>query len=70
MDPVVISILPGVCMQKGKCKKDVPKSFIEETKENVNGYPLYRRRDDGTTITKRINGEFVYVTNQFIVQFI
>lgn len=58
-----------VCMQKGKCKKDFPKSFIEETKENVNGYPLYRRRDNGTTITKRINGEFVYVTNQFIVPY-
>ena len=31
-----------ICMEDGKCKKDFPKSFIEETKENVNGYPLYR----------------------------
>jgi len=59
----------SVCMQDGKCKKDFPKSFIEETKENVNGYPLYRRRDNGTTLTKRINGEYVDVTNQFIVPY-
>lgn len=31
-----------VCMQDGKCKKVFPKSFIGETKENENGYPLYR----------------------------
>jgi hypothetical protein len=58
-----------VCMEEGKGKKDFPKSFIEETKENVDGYPRYRRRDNGRAISKRINGEFVDVTNQFIVPY-
>jgi len=58
-----------ICMEDEKCKKDFPKSFIEETKENVDGYPLYRRRDNGQTISKRVNGEYVDVTNQFIVPY-
>jgi hypothetical protein len=42
-----------VCMADGKCTKHFPKSFCEETKENVNGYPEYRRRNDGRTVTVR-----------------
>jgi len=42
---------------------------MEETKENVNGYPPYRRRDNGKIIPKRVNGEYVDVTNQFIVPY-
>lgn len=60
---------PRICMEDGKCKKEFPKSFNEETKENVNAYPLYRQRDNGRTITKRIKGEYVDITNQFIVPY-
>ncbi|XP_035204942.1 uncharacterized protein LOC118179893 [Stegodyphus dumicola] len=38
------------CMSDGVCSKGFPKPFQAETKENVNGYPLYRRRDDGNFI--------------------
>jgi hypothetical protein len=39
-----------VCMQ---CKKNCPKPFREETVENVNGYPAYRRRNNGRTLQIR-----------------
>ena len=42
------------CMDNGECTKGYPKVFIPETQANVDGYPLYRRRD---------NGQGVYVKN-------
>lgn len=41
------------CMQEQKCIKNYPKDFQEETNLNVNGYPMYRRRDNGATMTVR-----------------
>ena len=38
----------SVCMRDGKCIKDCPKQFNEFTCESLNGYPLYRRCDNGT----------------------
>ncbi|KAH0682869.1 hypothetical protein KY289_020621 [Solanum tuberosum] len=35
------------CMQKGKCTKHFPKKFLPSTSLDEEGYPLYRRRDDG-----------------------
>eukprot|EP00794_Sanderia_malayensis_P016377 gene16377-biopygen12068 len=32
-------------MQDGKCKRKFPKDLAQQTEFNVNGYPLYRRRD-------------------------
>ena len=34
------------CMVDGKCSKDFPKPFQEETIQNCNGYPKYRRRNN------------------------
>ncbi|XP_074295820.1 uncharacterized protein LOC141623611 isoform X1 [Silene latifolia] len=31
----------------GRCKYNYPKSFTDETTNNSEGYPVYRRRDDG-----------------------
>ena len=39
-----------VFMVDGTCTKGYPKQFSDVTIENVNGYPCYRRRDDGRTI--------------------
>ena len=36
----------SVCMENGTCKKKFPKEFREQTNENVNGYPAYRRRNN------------------------
>ena len=38
------------CMDQNKCTKDYPKAFVEETQENVDGYPLYRRRESSTFV--------------------
>lgn len=41
------------CLVNGKCSKYYPKDFREETVLNADGYPFYRRRNDGRTILKR-----------------
>jgi hypothetical protein len=38
------------CMEEGKCKKQYPRKFQSETVMDVNGYPIYRRRNTGNTI--------------------
>ena len=35
------------CMTDGHCSKNYPKDFVEHTRENEDGYPEYRRRDNG-----------------------
>jgi hypothetical protein len=35
------------CMENGKCTKDFPKKFQDETRMEKEGYPQYRRPDDG-----------------------
>lgn len=37
--------LNSACMENGECKKKFPKGFNETTKQNVNGYPVYQRRE-------------------------
>lgn len=59
----------SVCMENGKCKKEFPKSFTAETKENMNGYPLYKRRNNEQTSLKIVRGNEVLVDNSFIVPY-
>lgn len=40
------------CMKKGKCSKHFPRDFTNETHLDENGYPVYRRRDDGNFVQK------------------
>ncbi|XP_058123126.1 uncharacterized protein LOC131285214 [Anopheles ziemanni] len=43
------------CMKDGVCSKRYPKSFRDQTHATENGYPGYRRRDNGrTVIVKRV----------------
>ena len=44
---------PGApCMADGMCTKEFPKAFQEETVLNSDGYPLYRRPNNGRNIEK------------------
>lgn len=43
------------CMVDGVCSKRFPKDFLDETRE-TDGYPEYRRRDDGRTFAKAVPG--------------
>ncbi|XP_057310488.1 uncharacterized protein LOC130648452 [Hydractinia symbiolongicarpus] len=55
----------SVCMVDGKCSKEFPKDFSNSTVSNRNGYPKYRRRDNGRTITIR-NSD---IDNRWIVPY-
>ena len=58
------------CMENGICTKDYPKKFREETVFSENGYPCYRRTNDGKTIEiKRSNGKRFIVDNRNIVPY-
>ncbi len=59
---------PCMLEDKGivKCSKEFPKTFCESTDLNVNGYPIYRRRDDGRKIIKRGGHE---MDNRWVVPY-
>ncbi|XP_022032029.1 uncharacterized protein LOC110933099 [Helianthus annuus] len=40
------------CMVDKQCSKGFPKRFQDTTTIDANGFPLYRRRDDGATVVK------------------
>ncbi|XP_035838142.1 uncharacterized protein LOC110883025 [Helianthus annuus] len=40
------------CMVDNRCSKKFPKKFINETITDAEGFPVYRRRDNGNTIIK------------------
>lgn len=40
------------CMQNGKCTKYFPRNFVESTTIDEEGYPIYRKRNDGRSIIK------------------
>ncbi|KAI9079854.1 hypothetical protein K1719_038100 [Acacia pycnantha] len=41
------------CMKDGKCSKFFPKRYCQRTMLDENGYPTYRRRDDGRTVSRK-----------------
>ncbi|KAI5404812.1 hypothetical protein KIW84_051829 [Lathyrus oleraceus] len=53
------------CMKDGKCSKYFPKQFQPETIVDQDGFPVYRRRDNGHTILK--NG--IQVDNRNVVPY-
>ena len=44
------------CMQDGVCSKKYPRAFVDDTTNDDNGYPTYRRRDNGRTALVRRGG--------------
>jgi PIF1-like helicase/Helitron helicase-like domain at N-terminus len=40
------------CMKDGKCSKGYPKQYSEQTILTLDGYPQYRRRDNGVFVIK------------------
>ncbi|XP_072060321.1 uncharacterized protein [Arachis hypogaea] len=51
------------CMENGVCTRHFPKKFVEFTTIDQNGYPLYRRRNDGHTI--EVSG--IHLDNRYVV---
>lgn len=54
------------CMDKGICTKKYPKQFQEATSIQNDGYPIYRRRNDGKFFTNHKGERF---DNTHIVPF-
>ncbi|UYV61908.1 K02A2.6-like [Cordylochernes scorpioides] len=62
--------LRSPCMSDGKCIKDFPKSFLQLTEANNNGYPRYRRRVDGQTLvvgTHQVDNRWVVPYNPYLL---
>ena len=53
------------CMINGKCSKHFPKMFCEETSIDEEGFPIYRRRNNGRTVEK--NG--VQLDSRYVVPY-
>ncbi|KAH1133303.1 hypothetical protein GLYMA_05G078600v4 [Glycine max] len=53
------------CMKEGKCSRLYPKQFQPQTLLDSNGYPVYRRRNNGHSISK--NG--VIIGNRYVVPY-
>lgn len=51
------------CMSNGRCTKHFPKKFVDVTSIDEDGYPVYRRKDNGRTVLK--NG--VNLDNKYVV---
>ena len=48
------NFLNSPCMIDGKCSKDFPRAFRDDTNANLESFPLYRRRDNGAGIVKEV----------------
>ncbi|XP_063993418.1 uncharacterized protein LOC135171058 [Diachasmimorpha longicaudata] len=62
------------CMENGKCKKKFPKPYTNDTITNIDGYPMYRRRNSengGHTFTMRLQNypNQVELDNQWVVPY-
>ena len=53
------------CMVNNKCSKHFPKKFVDTTVIDSDGYPVYKRRDNGVCIKK---GES-FVDNRYVVPY-
>ncbi|XP_065317560.1 uncharacterized protein LOC135925912 [Gordionus sp. m RMFG-2023] len=57
------------CMENGICTKKFPKDFQMETRPNIDGYPYYKRRDNGITILsgKPTDNRYVIPYNRYLM---
>ncbi|XP_049819697.1 uncharacterized protein LOC126264710 isoform X1 [Aethina tumida] len=60
------------CMANGKCTKNFPKDFTNDTVTNVDGYPIYRRRNPdngGQSFIKNIINTDIDIDNRWVVPY-
>ena len=50
--PCGMAKLNSPCMKQGKCSKFFPKTFTAETTIDEDGYPMYRRHNNGIFVEK------------------
>ena len=63
----------SVCMSEGNCTKKFPKNLFATTTSTRNDYPVYMRRNNGTTVTRSISRqkgrEDVELDNRWVVPY-
>ena len=60
----------AVCMVNGQCQKNFPKQFREETDANIDGYPAYRRRNNGESFQvgrHQVDNRYVVPFNKYLL---
>lgn len=61
----------AICMQDNNCIKQYPKEFCDNTLLEYNGYPRYKRPDNGRFIEKRLHDNKVYkLDNRWVVPYV
>ncbi|XP_047267387.1 uncharacterized protein LOC124897838 [Capsicum annuum] len=61
--PCGLSRKTSPCMQNCRCSKNFPKKYVENTTIDEDGYPVYKRREDGRTIKR----EDIHLDNRYVV---
>lgn len=61
--PCGIANKKAPCMSEDRCTKYFPKKFNETTSTDEDGYPVYRRRDNGRVVDKNV----VTLDNRYVV---
>lgn len=59
------------CMKNGRCSKNYPKNFQEETSFDENGFVLYRRRNNGRFVLKNkiaLDNWYIVPTNLLLLK--
>ncbi|XP_055714384.1 uncharacterized protein LOC129808622 [Phlebotomus papatasi] len=59
------------CWRDGRCSKKFPKEFHEATTFRTNGYPIYRRRDNGASMMRdgrRLDNRWVVPHNRYLLE--
>lgn len=64
--PCMVSRREG---QPKTCSKKFPKLFTEETTVGADGYPIYRRRNNGRSFIKQYKGRDVEFDNRWVVPY-
>ncbi|KAL7131766.1 hypothetical protein ABFS83_12G026400 [Erythranthe nasuta] len=62
--------LKSPCMKDRVCTKRFPKSFVQRTESDADGFTVYRRREDGRTVTKKkttLDNGFVVPYNRILL---
>lgn len=52
-----------------RCSKGFPRSFCDQTTVHDDGYPEYRRRNNGSTLAVRCRGHTVQLDNRWVVPY-
>jgi hypothetical protein len=57
------------CMEDNRCTKDYPMQARDITEVDGDGHVLYRRRNHGRYIEKRVRGQIVHLDNRWVVPY-